>query len=58
MRDVPIYAKTLKEYYSKKQGRKTKDPLTIHVVGRLSDIVLGKIKPVKYEGLGNLILVV
>ena len=58
MRDVPIYAKILKEYFSKKPVRKPKDPLTIHVVGRLSDIMLGKIMPVKYEDPGNLILTV
>ena len=47
MRDVPIYAKNLKDYCSKKPGRKPKDPLTIHVVGRLSDIMLRKIHACK-----------
>ena len=42
MRDVPIYAKTLREYCSKKPGKKSGDLLTIHVMGRLSDIILEK----------------
>ena len=58
MRDVPIYEKTLKEYCSKKLGRKPKDPLTMHVMGRLSDIMLGKIMHVKYGDPGNPILTV
>ena len=58
MRDVPIYAKTLKEYYSKKPRRKLKDPLTIHVMGRLSNTMLGNIMPVKYGDPRNPILIV
>jgi hypothetical protein len=33
IRDVPIYAKTIKEIYIKKPGWKMKDPPTIHLVG-------------------------
>lgn len=58
MKDVLIYAKTIKEYFSKKPGRKPKDPLTIHVMGKLSDIMLGKLILVKYGDPGNLILTV
>lgn len=58
MKDILIYAKTIKEYFSKKPGRKLKDPLTIHVIGKLSYIMLGKSIPIKYEDLGNLILTV
>jgi hypothetical protein len=34
MKDVPIYAKTLREYCSKQSAKKSKDPLTIHVMGK------------------------
>jgi len=53
MKVVPIYAKTIREYCSKRPGKKTKDPLTIHV-----DIMLGKAMPVKYGDPRNPILVV
>ena len=58
MRYVPIYEKNLKYYCSKKPGKKPRDPLTIHVMGRLSDIMLGKTMPVKYGDPGNPILIV
>lgn len=50
MRDVPIYAKTLKEYYSKNPREKSRDPLTIDV--------MGKFIHVKYGVQGNPILMV
>lgn len=58
MKDVPIYAKTLREYCSKKPTKNIKDPLTIHVMGKLLDFMMGKSIPVKYGDLGNLILTV
>ena len=58
MRDVLIYVKTIGEHCSKKPGRKPKDPLTIHVMGKLSDIMLGKSIPVKYGDPGNPILTI
>ena len=58
MKDVPIYAKTLREYCSKKPAKKTKDPLTIHVMGKLSDFMMGKSIPVKYGDPGNPVLTV
>ena len=49
MKDVPIYAKTLRsEYCSKKPAKKSKDPLTIHVMGKLSDFMTGKSMPKNY----------
>ena len=58
MKDVPIYAKTLREYYSKKPAKKSKDPLTIHVMGKLSNFMTGKSMPEKYGDPGNPILTV
>jgi len=53
MRDVPIYAKTLREYCAKNPRKKSRDPLTIHVMRKLSYFM-----PVKYGDLGNPILAV
>lgn len=55
MKDVPIYAKTLTEYFSKKPTKKSKYPFTIHVMGKLSDFMMGKSMPEKYADPGNLI---
>jgi hypothetical protein len=48
LRDVPIYARTMRDICVKKPGRKTKDPLTVHVMGDLSALMSGKVPPVKY----------
>ena len=58
MKDILIHVNIIKEYCSKKPGKKSKDPLPIHVIGKLSDILLGKSIPVKYGDPGNLILIV
>jgi hypothetical protein len=36
IKDIPIYAKTIRDLCIKKPGRKRKDPLTIQVVGQLA----------------------
>jgi hypothetical protein len=56
LQDIPIYAKTIKELCGKKPVRKTKNPSTVHVVGTLSDLILGKQEPVKYTDPGNLVV--
>ncbi len=53
LRDVPIYARTLRDICVKKPGRKTKDPLTIHVMEDLSALMSGKAPPVKYGDPGH-----
>lgn len=58
MKDVSIYAKILGEYCSKKLAKKPKDPITIHVIGKLSDFMMGKSMRVKYGDQGNPILIV
>jgi len=58
MKDVPIYAKMIKELYSKEPRRKLKDPPTIHVTGNFSDIMLGKTILVKYGDPRNMNLTV
>jgi hypothetical protein len=58
IQDIPIYAKTIKELCGKNPGRKTKNPSTVHVVGTLSDLILGKQEPVKYADPGNPVVMV
>jgi hypothetical protein len=58
LQDIPIYAKTIKELCGKKPERKTKNPSTVHMVGTLSDIILGKRDPIKYVEPGNLVVIV
>ena len=53
LRDVPIYARTIRDIFVKKPGRKAKDPLTVHVMGDLSALMSGKTPPVKYGDPGH-----
>jgi len=58
IQDIPIYAKTIKELCIKKSVRKTKITPIVHVVGTLSDLLLGKETPVKCEDPRNPIVIV
>ena len=58
IKDTPIYAKTVRELCIRKPRRKLKDPPTIHVIGRLSDLMLRKTIPPKYGDFGNPIVIV
>jgi hypothetical protein len=58
IRDVPIYANTVRELCIRKIGRKLKDPLTVHVAGDFSELMLGKTPPIKYGDPGNLTVTV
>ena len=51
---VPIYAKIVRDLVVKKPGRKAKDPPTVHVVGQLSELIMGKVPLAKYVDPGNL----
>jgi len=53
LRDVPIYARTVRDICIKKPGRKAKDPLTVHVMGDLAALMTGKTPPVKYGDPGH-----
>jgi hypothetical protein len=53
LRDKPICARTMRDICVKKPGRKTKDPLTVHVMGDLSALMSGKTPPVKYGDPGH-----
>lgn len=58
MRDVIIYGKSLREYYAKKPKKKSRDLLTIHVMGKISNFKMWRSMPVKYGDHGNRILTV
>eukprot|EP00253_Pinus_taeda_P004863 PITA_04863 len=53
LRDVPIYARTVRDICIKKPGRKAKEPLTVHVMGELTALMTEKDPPVKYGDLGH-----
>jgi len=48
IREIPILAKTIKELSFKRPGRKLKDTRRIHLVGKIADIMMGKITMQKY----------
>ena len=52
VKDIPIYAKNVRKLYI----RKLKDPPPIHVIGRLSDLMIGKTIPPKYGHPGDLVV--
>jgi hypothetical protein len=59
LQDIPIYAKTIKELCGRKPVRKIKNSSsTVHVVGALSDLILGRQEPVKYADPRNPIVIV
>jgi len=53
LRDVPIYARIVRDIHIKKPGRKAKDPLTVHVMGDLAALMSGKFPPIKYGDLSH-----
>jgi len=53
LRDVPIYARTVRDICIKKLGRKAKDPLTIHVMGDLAALMSRKTPAIKYGDPGH-----
>lgn len=53
IKDVPIYQKIVRDLCVKKPGRKPKDPITIHVMGKLSYLMTCQSLLTKYNDLGN-----
>eukprot|EP00253_Pinus_taeda_P017670 PITA_17670 len=58
IQDIPIYAETIKELCIKRTRRNIIDNPRVQVVGTLSDLLLGKETPIKYEDPGNPIVTV
>ena len=49
LHDVPIYANLC----VRKPGRKPRDPPTVHVLGKISELIMGNIPLAKYDDPGN-----
>ena len=49
LHDVPIYAKIFRDLCVRKPGRKPRDPPTVHVIGKLSELIMGKTLVEKYD---------
>jgi hypothetical protein len=59
LQDIPIYAKMIKELCGRNPIKKIKNPLSmVHVVGALSDLIVGRQELVKYADPGNPIVTV
>lgn len=58
IQDIPIYSKAIKELCANNSMRKTKITPVVHVVETLSNVLLGKETPIKYEDVGNPIFTV
>lgn len=58
LKEIHIYAKTVRDFCIEKPRRKPKDPGTIHVMGKLSELM--SIQPLltKYNDLGNPMIIV
>ena len=57
LQDVPIYARTVWDLCTKKLGRKPKYPPTVHVMGKLSALIMGKTLLSKYDDPRNPIVI-
>ena len=53
IKEIPILAKTIKELSLKRPGRKPRDTRRIHLVGKIADIMMGKITMQKYVDPGS-----
>lgn len=53
IKDVPIYNKLIKEEFFKHPWRRNKDTPTINFIGKLSDLMLGRVICPKYLDLGS-----
>jgi hypothetical protein len=56
IKDVSIYLKLVQERCLRKLGRKRKDPQTVHVMGKLSDLMMGVFLTAKYFDPGSTII--
>eukprot|EP00253_Pinus_taeda_P005906 PITA_05906 len=53
IKEIPTLAKTIKELSLKRPGRKPRDTRRIHLVGKIADIMMGKITMQKYVDPGS-----
>ena len=55
---IPIYSKVIKELCIKHPGKKKKYPLTIHVIGEMSECMTGQSRIAKYTNPGALVVTI
>eukprot|EP00253_Pinus_taeda_P007596 PITA_07596 len=53
IKEIPILAKTIKELSLKRPGRKPRNTRKIHLVGKIADIMMGKVTMQKYVDPGS-----
>ena len=53
LHDVPIYVKTIRDLCVRKPGRNPRDPPTVHVIGKISELIMGKTLLDTYDDPGN-----
>ena len=58
IKDIPIYSKVIKDLSIKHLGKKKKDPLTIHVIGEMSECMTGQSWIAKYTNPGTPVMTV
>ena len=58
IKDIPIYSKVIKELCIKHPWKKQKDPLTIHVIGEMSEYTTDQSQIAKYMNPGALVVTV
>ena len=56
LHDIPIYAKIVRYLCVRKPRRNPRDPPTIHVIGKISELIMGKNLLAKYDDPRNAIV--
>ena len=58
IKDISIYSKVIKEICIKRSTKKQKDPLTIHVIGEMSECMTDQSQIAKYKNPGSPVVTV
>ena len=58
LHEVPIYTNTVRYLIVKKPGRKHKNPHKVHIVGNLSELMMGRDPLAKYDDSSNPTIIV
>ena len=58
IKDIPIYSKVIKELCIKHPRKKQKDPLTIYVIGEMSECMTDQSRITKYTNMGSPVVIV
>ena len=58
IKDIPIYSKVINELCIKHPRKKKKDPLTIHVIGEMSECMTNQYRISKHTNMGSPVVTV